>query len=231
LLSNYNIKYTCTIYTRLDICIMSISRFSLWDKVTLQLLKFHFYGADVVEWFKPNSVRIIFLSCQIYILLLTGFELTPLIHCSTNRFALLPAPYTTRPHPLHKNGTSIVEVFLVSQVTLISSGTDIVWGCHLLICSYNILYFLWLYNELFIILYNILRNCCARLLSNYNIKYACTIYIRLDTCFMSISVSSLRDKVTLRLLKLHFYGADVVEWSKWIIHYTVTGNKVYYKNI
>ena len=108
----------------------------------------------------------------------------------------------------------IFSIYLVSQVTLISSGTDIVWGCHLLICSDNILYFLWLYNELFIILYNILRNCCARLLSNYNIKYACTIYIRVDTCFMSISVSSLRDKVTLRLLKLHFYGADVVEWSR-----------------
>jgi hypothetical protein len=108
----------------------------------------------------------------------------------------------------------IFSIYLVSQVTLISSGTDIVWGCHLLICSYNILYFLWLYNELFIILYNILRNCCARLLSNYKIKYACTIYIRLDTCLMSISVSSLRDKVTLRRLKLHFYGANVVEWSR-----------------
>ena len=107
----------------------------------------------------------------------------------------------------------IFSIYLVSQVTLISSGTDIVWGCHLLRCSYNILYFLWLYNELFIILYNILTNCCARMLSNYNIKYACTIYTRLDTCFMSISSFSLRDKVTLWLLKLHFYWADVIEWS------------------
>jgi hypothetical protein len=107
----------------------------------------------------------------------------------------------------------IFSIYLVSQVTLISSGTDIVWGCHLLRCSYNILYFLWLYNELFIILYNILKNCCARMLSNYNIKYGCTIYTRLDTRFMSISSFSLRDKVTLWLLKLHFYGADVIEWS------------------
>jgi len=52
------------------------------------------------------------------------------------------------------------------------------------------------------------------LLSNYNIKYICTIYTRLDTCLMSISSFSLRDKVTLRLLKLHFYGADVVELSR-----------------
>jgi hypothetical protein len=100
----------------------------------------------------------------------------------------------------------IFSIYLVSPVTLISSGTDIVWGCHLLRCSYNILYFLWLYN--------ILKHCCARLLSNYNIKYACTIYTRLDTCFMSISNFSLREKVTLWQLKLHFYGADVVEWSR-----------------
>jgi hypothetical protein len=52
------------------------------------------------------------------------------------------------------------------------------------------------------------------LLSNYNIKYICTIYTRLDTCIMSTSRLSLRDKVALRLLKLHFYGADVVEWSR-----------------
>jgi hypothetical protein len=36
----------------------------------------------------------------------------------------------------------------------------------------------------------------------------------LDTCLMSISRFSLRDKVTLRLLKLYFYIADVVEWSR-----------------
>ena len=52
------------------------------------------------------------------------------------------------------------------------------------------------------------------MLSNYNIKYICTIYTRLDTCLMSISRFSLRDKATLRPLKLHFYGADVVEWSR-----------------
>ena len=35
---------------------------------------------------------------------------------------------------------------------------------------------------------------------------------------MSISRFSLRDKVTLRLLKLYFYLADVVEWSKALLH-------------
>ena len=95
-----------------------------------------------------------------------------------------------------------------------SSKTDVVCGYHLLSCSYNILYFLWLYNELFIILYNILKKCWVRLLSNYNIKYTCTIYRRLDTCIMYISRFSLWDKLTLRLLKLNFNGADVVEWSR-----------------
>jgi hypothetical protein len=40
----------------------------------------------------------------------------------------------------------------------------ILYGCHFLRRLYNILYFLWLYNEFFIILYNILKiaelDCC-----------------------------------------------------------------------
>ena len=46
---------------------------------------------------KPNSARIRFLSYQIFVLPATGFEFTPLIHCSTNRLVLSPAPYTTGP--------------------------------------------------------------------------------------------------------------------------------------
>jgi hypothetical protein len=82
-------------------------------------------------------------------------------------------------------------------------------------CLY-ILYFLWLYNEFFSILYNILKikNCRVRLLSNYNIKYICTIYTRLYTCLTCIPRFALREKVTLRLLKLLFSGVDVVEWSR-----------------
>ena len=37
---------------------------------------------------KPNSVKIRFLSCQIFVLPSTGFELTPLIHCSLMSSAL-----------------------------------------------------------------------------------------------------------------------------------------------
>ena len=58
------------------------------------------------------------------------------------------------------------------------------------------------------------KNCWVRLLSNYNIKNIRIIYTSLDTCLMYISRFSLRTKVTLRQLKLHFYGADVVEWSR-----------------
>ena len=48
---------------------------------------------------KPNSVRIRFLSCQMFVLPPTGFELTLLIHCSSNRLALCPAPTSTTSAP------------------------------------------------------------------------------------------------------------------------------------
>jgi hypothetical protein len=58
----------------------------------------------------------------------------------------------------------IFSINLVSQATLRSSGKDILYGCQLLRCLYNILYFLWLHNEFFIIIYNILKfsviDCC-----------------------------------------------------------------------
>jgi hypothetical protein len=105
-------------------------------------------------------------------------------------------------------------IILSMLVPSMSSGTDVVCGCHLSRCLYNIHYFLWLDNELLIILCNILKAYCVRFLSNYNIKYTCTIYTRLDTCLMSISRFSLWDKQTLRLLSVHLYGADMVEWCR-----------------
>jgi hypothetical protein len=107
----------------------------------------------------------------------------------------------------------IFSINIVSQVTLRSSGIDILYGCHLLRCLYNILYFQWLYKVLHYPIQYI-KNCWVSLLSNYNIKYICTIYTRLDTCLVSTSRFSLRDKVTLRLLKLYFNIVDVVEWSR-----------------
>ena len=42
---NYNIKYICTIYTRLYTCLTPIPRFALRDKVTLRLFKLLFLGS------------------------------------------------------------------------------------------------------------------------------------------------------------------------------------------
>ena len=58
-------KYICTIYTCLETCLMSISRFSLRDKVTLRLLKLHFYGADVVEWLRALDIRLSEWCCSV----------------------------------------------------------------------------------------------------------------------------------------------------------------------
>ena len=48
---------------------------------------------------KPKCQNSI-LELSNFVLPSTGFEPTPLIHCSTIRLALRPAPQTTRPHPL-----------------------------------------------------------------------------------------------------------------------------------
>ena len=64
---------------------------------------------------------------------------------------------------------------IVSQVSLRCSGTDIVYGCHLLRCFYNPLYFLSLYNDFFIILYNIFKiadlECCQIIILSIYVPY------------------------------------------------------------
>jgi hypothetical protein len=49
------------LFSRLDTCLVYISRFSLRDKVTLRSLKFHCYGADVVEWSRALDIRYIYI--------------------------------------------------------------------------------------------------------------------------------------------------------------------------
>ena len=46
-------------------CLMSISRFSLRDKVTLRLLKLYFYIADVVEWSRALGIRLSDWRCSV----------------------------------------------------------------------------------------------------------------------------------------------------------------------
>jgi hypothetical protein len=59
-------------------CLMSISRFSLRDKVTLRLLKLHFYGADVVEWLRALNImqEIIIQSQEIKYIMQTSKQVT-----------------------------------------------------------------------------------------------------------------------------------------------------------
>jgi hypothetical protein len=144
MLSNYNIKYICTIYTRLDTCLMSTSRFSLRDKVTLRLLKFHFYWADVVEWSGALDIKLSDLFCSVAMVWVQIQSREDKIFTGKkNNY------YTVW---FNLQTYIIFSINLVSQVTLRSSGTYIVYGCHLLRCLCNLLYFLWLYNDFFIIL-------------------------------------------------------------------------------
>ena len=150
LLSNYNIKYICIIYTRLNTCLMSIPRFSLRDKVTLRLLKLYFYIADVVEWHRTLDIS---LSDWCYSVSMVWVQI-PLREEQKNLSAQRSNSNTVW---FNFQTYVIFSINLVSQVNLRSSGEDILYGCHLLRSLYNILYFLWLYDELFIILYNILK--------------------------------------------------------------------------
>ena len=93
---------TYTLQKKILSCVMAnLYFFCNHKKLLLQNYLFLLYIYIYIRLkIKPNSVRIRFLSCQIFVLPSTGFELTPLIHCSTIRLALHPAPQTTRPHPL-----------------------------------------------------------------------------------------------------------------------------------
>ena len=87
---------------------MSISRFSLRDKITLRLLKLYLnsgccQGKNKNVTAQRSNSNTIWFNFQTYI---------------------------------------IFSINLLSQVTLRSSGTDILYGCHLLRCLYNIFYFL-----------------------------------------------------------------------------------------
>ena len=65
MLSNYNIKYICTIYTRLYTGLTYIPRFALRENVTLRFLKVIFEGVDVVEWSRALDVRLSERCCSV----------------------------------------------------------------------------------------------------------------------------------------------------------------------
>ena len=135
MLSNYNIKYICTIYTRLYTCLTPIPRFALRDKVTLRLLKLLFKGVDVVEWSRALDVKLSEWCCSV-----------------TMVWVQIPSREEQK-FDSSKMGNSntvwfnfqtyiIFSINLVSfKVTLRSSGTDILYGCHLLL-DVCIIYFI-----------------------------------------------------------------------------------------
>jgi hypothetical protein len=158
LLSNYNIKYICTIYTRLGTCLISISRLSLRDKVTLWLLKLHLYGADVVELCRALDLSLSDWCCSVS-MVWVQIPSRGEKHLTAQKYNSNTVWYHFQMYII-----LIFSINLESQIALRSSGTYILYGRHLLRRLYNILYFLWLYNEFFIILYNILiiaeLDCC-----------------------------------------------------------------------
>jgi hypothetical protein len=64
-LSNLNIKYICTIYTRLHTCLMSICTIALRDKVALRLWKLYFNIVEVVEWSRALDIRLSGWCCSV----------------------------------------------------------------------------------------------------------------------------------------------------------------------
>ena len=126
MLSNYNIKYICTIYTHLYTCLTSIPRFALREKVTLRLLNLLFKGVDVVEWSRALDLRLsewCFAVCQ-----WCGFK------SRRGKNKHLKALRSNSNIVMFNFQTYIIfNINLVSLVTLRSNGTDIWYGYHLLL--------------------------------------------------------------------------------------------------
>jgi hypothetical protein len=153
------------------------------------------YIADVIEWSRALDIRLSDWCCSV------SMVWVQIPSREEHKFDSSKSNSNT---VWFNFQTYIIYIInLVSLVTLRSSGTDILYGCHLLL-DVCIMYFIscdCIMNSS--LSYTIYKKL-LRLLSNYNIKYICTIYTRLYKCLMYISRFSLRDKVTLRSLKLHF---------------------------
>ena len=133
MLLNYNIKYICTIYTRLYTFLTPIPRFALREKITLRLLKLHFKGVDVVEWSRALEVRLSEWCCSVSMVW---------VQTSSREEQNLTALKSNSNTVWFNFQTYIIfSINLVSLVTLRSSGTDILYGCHLLL-DVCIIYFI-----------------------------------------------------------------------------------------
>jgi hypothetical protein len=108
---NFLISRTLVIMFTSPVSPLTILSINLKSKVTLIIKRILYRYIYICLKIKPNSVRIRFLSCQIFVLPSTGFELTPLIHCSTNRLSLMSSAlaHSTTSAP-SLNGASMIEV-------------------------------------------------------------------------------------------------------------------------
>ena len=86
------------LYLALTLILVTMSFFQC--KTSLKNMKLTGKSPHNTHTHTHTHTHIRFQSCQIFVLPSTGFEPTPLIHCSTIRLALRPAPQTTRPHSL-----------------------------------------------------------------------------------------------------------------------------------
>jgi hypothetical protein len=112
---------------------MSIPRFDLREKVTLRLLKILFQGVDVVEWSRALDVRLIewYCSASMVWVQIPSKEEQILIALKSNSNTVW----------FNLQTYMIFSFNLVSFVTLRSSATYILYGCHLLL-DVCIIYFI-----------------------------------------------------------------------------------------
>ena len=104
---------------------MSIPRFDLREKVTLRLLKILFQGVDVVEWSRALDVRLIewYCSASMVWVQIPSKEEQILIALKSNSNTVW----------FNLQTYMIFSFNLVSFVTLRSSATYVLYGCHLLL--------------------------------------------------------------------------------------------------
>jgi hypothetical protein len=119
---------------------------------------------NVVEWSRALDARIIEWCCSasmVWVQISVPLDLKLYLRYYLGSVAYLEGRGV---EIFESRSDGNISTALSRKYNLRSSGTDMLYGCLLLRRLYNILYFLWLNNEFFIILYNILKiaelDCC-----------------------------------------------------------------------
>ena len=112
------------LHTRIHI-LTSITRYALRHKVTLRLLKLPFEGVYVVEWSRALDVRLSEWCCSV------SMVWVQIPSREEHKLTTLKSNYYTV--WFNFQTYIIFSINLVSLVTLRYSGTDILYGYHLLL--------------------------------------------------------------------------------------------------